>query len=585
MQKVFLIFSLSLLLFSCTQTQDKEKKVDIVKKDFFITTKKISDFWNSSFIYKTWKILPSEYININSQVSGRIQKINFNEWQKVQKGDILVELDDNIWNYYNNVIKIKNSISKAKLNYKSINNTFNKNINNLEIKINNNKIDENNSKSSVELDKIKKSLNKLVLDYEKLKISNKTIYNNFKSNIKLDYDKLNIFMNDVIEFSDEILSITELNKNTNKNFKQYLWVHDLIQKRKTEDLLRWLLKYKKEINFININNNDNFDENIEKINGWYNEIYTFLKELNILIDNSLNSVWTFPESLTDSYKGKIDIFLSTYSINNGIFVNLMNSINTFLETYNYNEELLYKQILIIENDMKLYIKWLDITLKADLNNLDELKQNKILNLDQVNESINDLELAYDEAINNYNKLNIKSSISGILDTKYIDIGVELQKWSKVARIYNDKRFEIVVYFNNQEIIDHKIWDKLEISYNNIFFTWTINTISNISDDNFKYKTTLITDYKLEFIWDLVSIKIPQKTNFLLLPLEILKIYWNNKAEIYIYKNNKIQKKVIKIWKIYWSNIEVLDNLNQDIQIIINDIENYDKNKFKIKIKN
>jgi hypothetical protein len=44
MQKVFLIFSLSLLLFSCTQTQDKEKKVDIVKKDFFITTKKISDF-------------------------------------------------------------------------------------------------------------------------------------------------------------------------------------------------------------------------------------------------------------------------------------------------------------------------------------------------------------------------------------------------------------------------------------------------------------------------------------------------------------------------------------------------------------
>jgi hypothetical protein len=45
----------------------------------------------------------------------------------------------------------------------------------------------------------------------------------------------------------------------------------------------------------------------------------------------------------------------------------------------------------------------------------------------VNESINDLELAYDEAINNYNKLNIKSSISGILDTKYIDIGVELQK--------------------------------------------------------------------------------------------------------------------------------------------------------------
>jgi hypothetical protein len=29
-------------------------------------------------------------------------------------------------------------------------------------------------------------------------------------------------MNDVIEFSDEILSITELNKNTNKNFKQYL---------------------------------------------------------------------------------------------------------------------------------------------------------------------------------------------------------------------------------------------------------------------------------------------------------------------------------------------------------------------------
>ncbi|MBT3727153.1 hypothetical protein HOG21_05800 [bacterium] len=118
--------------------------------------------------------------------------------------------------------KIENSLAKARLNYKSTNNTYNKNIANLKLNLDNFQINQENSKSSIELNKIKNSIKKIDLDYEKLKSSNIKTIGSFVSNTKIQSDNIKILIADLIDFSDKILSVTLENKDTNKSFKDFL---------------------------------------------------------------------------------------------------------------------------------------------------------------------------------------------------------------------------------------------------------------------------------------------------------------------------------------------------------------------------
>ncbi|MBT3727154.1 hypothetical protein HOG21_05805 [bacterium] len=70
-----------------------------------------------------------------------------------------------------------------------------------------------------------------------------------------------------------------------------------------------------------------------------------------------------------------------------------------------------KQISLLKNDEEIFIKSLDINIESNNLNLKELVDNKTLALQQIDNSIRELELSYEQALNNYKKLSIESPMS------------------------------------------------------------------------------------------------------------------------------------------------------------------------------
>ncbi len=69
------------------------------RKNFIIETKNISNFNWDYTLEKTWKIGSDQDITLSSQVNGRISVIYKNEWEYVNRWDIILRIEDNIANY------------------------------------------------------------------------------------------------------------------------------------------------------------------------------------------------------------------------------------------------------------------------------------------------------------------------------------------------------------------------------------------------------------------------------------------------------------------------------------------------------
>gem|GEM_PF-4571736 len=68
---------------------------------------------------------------------------------------------------------------------------------------------------------------------------------------------------------------------------------------------------------------------------------------------------------------------------------------------------------------------------------------------------------------------------------------------------------------------------------------------------------------------------------MLLPINIVKVGQNNIANIYILENNKPKNIEVTVGKIWNDKIEILSGIENNMEIIISDVKNYDENKHNI----
>lgn len=584
LKKLFIIFFLSLILFSCSK---EIEETEVVKKDFFIETKKIDDFSNDLSFKKTWKVSSSQNIKLSSQVSWRVRVIYVKEWEQIQKWAILAKLEDNIANYWLALERAQNSLDKARINYETTDNQLNKNISDLEINLSNLKIDETSSKSSLELEKIENSIKKLALDYENLKISNIQVINWFKNSLSKDLISFITFTDDVIDFSDKLLGITTKNNNENDSFEDYLWAKNSKQKKESENKLRELINYR-ENKLATVNYkfewNSWFDTNLLTIDEWYALISSLLTNLEETLDNSIPSIWSLPDSAISWYKWSISSFWINYNWYNAWYVWLTNSIDSFLDTYRNTEESLLKQIWLLESDKKIYIKWLDIRLEIDEWTLEEARINRELTLRQLDTIITDANIWYKQALTNYNKLIIRAPISWVIWEESIDVWQEVSPWTPLFSILNNSNNEIVISFSKNELDMVNVWNIANVVFEWITYTWSIYSISNIADQNLKYVSRIAFTDWVNFIWDVVNVNIPFESNRKLLPVNIMKIDDLWKWVVNILVDGAIHKKPLSIWNIYWDKVEIMEEVNPTQDIIITNTDNYDTNKFNLKLK-
>lgn len=628
MKKIIFIMILSfLVLSSCSKEQEV---VTSEKKDFFIDVKKIWDFDNIAYLSKTWKIDSTQNITLNSNANGRVKSILVKNWEAVSEWQLLAVLEDNIANYNlnlevalnsldasknaldvtkNNLSISENNLEKAKLNYESTKLKLDKAIWDIERNLNNLNTDDDTTSTSIEINKIDNSISRIKLDYDNLLISNNETMSSFKRSLEKEVIVLNNYLSDIIYFSDEILWVTELNKNKNNSYEIYLWAKDSWQKTNSETLLENLILEKdtKISNLkIEINNEDDFKKYIKIIDDSYTLINDFLISFDTTLSNTISSVWAISESQISWYKAQISWYKATYNWYKSSFLWLSNSIYSFLETYKNSQNSLLKQIENLEKDKNIYLKSLDLNKTTSKSTLDEAISNRELtlkNLDLIIKDaqvaiidsqtrvrdaeirVRDAEINYKKALNEAEKLFIKSPISWIIWNILVDRWQEIFSWTPAFNILSEWSKEVTISFNKDEL-DY-VSEGSKAYYKNEWktFTWTIYSIAKSADENLKYQAKVTMPNDASNIWNILNLSIPITLEHKLLPVNLVKInsFWVWSINYYSTWWT-IEKTDVKVWKVYWDEIELLWENDNEISVILNYVDNFDSEKFILKVK-
>ncbi|NVP17445.1 HlyD family efflux transporter periplasmic adaptor subunit [Candidatus Gracilibacteria bacterium] len=628
MKKIIFIMILSfLVLSSCSKEQEV---VTSEKKDFFIDVKKIGDFDNIAYLSKTGKIDSTQNITLNSNANGRVKSILVKNGEAVSEGQLLAILEDNIANYNlnlevalnsldasknaldvtkNNLSVSENNLEKAKLNYESTKLKLDKSIGDIERSLNNLNTEDDSTSTAIEINKIDNSISRIKIEYDNLVISNNETLSSFKRSLEKEVTVLNNYLSDIIYFSDEILGVTELNKNKNNSYEIYLGAKNSSQKLQSETLLKNLILEKdtKLSNLkIEITTEDDYKKYIKIIEENYNLINEFLISFDNTLSNTVPSVGAISETQISGYKAQISGYKSTYNGYKSSFLGLSNSIYSFLETYKNTQNSLLKQIENLEKDKNIYLKSLDLNKTTSKSTLDEAISNRELtlkNLDLVIKDaqtaitdsqtrvrdaeirVRDAEINYKKALNEVEKLFIKSPISGIIGNILVDRGQEIFSGTPAFNILSEGSKEVTISFNKDELDYVSEGTKAYYKAEGKTFTGTIYSIAKSADENLKYQAKVTMPNDASNIGNILNLSIPITLEHKLLPVNLVKINSFGVGSINYYSTGgTIEKTDVKVGKVYGDEIELLGENDNEISVILNYVDNFDSEKFILKVK-
>lgn len=649
----------------------EETNTEIEKKDFYVTSSKIGEFWKEAKINKTWRLVWSQDITITSQASGKVVNILVKEWQNVNQGDLLISLSDNILNYEQNLKSTQNVLESAKLNYENSKISIEKNIVDAKLALEKTEndfasakrdIDENlakankdlelakldvntsldkaksdlketnlqdtESQASKNLEKLKNDISKAKLDYENLLKSNQQTIEWFVKNTDIYKNSIKISLDDIILFSDKILWVSRENEHFNDWYEIYLGAKNSWNKTQAEMQLKDLIELKKQLlinNNVSIENNELINK-ITDLENSFKKIDTFLKTFkNVLKDTvasqELNTAaidWLI--NWVNWYQASINWSLTQI---NSFYV----SVNNFLKIYKDQErsaekaiESLNQQLSIMESTLatnnnnaqfwltKTQLAWeswllaaetwltktknaADITIKSyeialqnAKNNYNNLINTKDLTLKTLENNINQAYIQLENAQKEYQKLFVKSPISGKIAKIYVDKWQDVWMWTPMIQVVNSSQPEISVSFNSNEINYIKLNDEAVFEYENQVYTWNIISIWNVADQNLNYTVKVWIKENITRIWDFVKIQFTIKSDKIILPLNYSYIEWNGKWYIVILSGWNFERLPVTFGKTWLDKIEILSEIDENIDMVTSDIKNFDNRKFNIVIK-
>lgn len=585
--KVFLsAFLFLLLLSSC----GKEEIVsENGKQDFFVETKLWEDFSGSLTLEKSGVVSSSQDIQLSSQASGRVASVLVKAGDTVKAGQPIALLDDTIGSYGINLQRAANGVERAQINYDSTKLQFEKQIfdtgvniekleRNLETarkdadqsikqatdSLTNSQYENLDSRSALQIEQLDNNIKKVELDFENKKIADRETIEGFKTNLKKDANTLLITLDDIIQFSDEILGVTDINKYKNENIQQFLGVKDLTIKEETKRNLIDLIALRQSTELQNyltkITAEDLSEEEIieviDFINGGYEKTKTLLNHLEQTLNSSLESVGILGPQEIAAFVGQINGYQASLQGSYAGFLAFGNQTKSFLRTYKNTQTSIEQTLALQKKDREIQLKSLasgelsaTVGLEktvlgtqntiADLqdqitllkNTLDNTKKNYEVSLRSLDNAIREAQIGYASAQKEFAKLNITSPINGTVTKVFVDKGQEIAPSIKIADIISDKTPEIQIAFSSKEKDLIELGQKVYVDVGVERITGTLYSLSEVADANLNYVATIVFESGTNILGSIVNVEIPVKTEKRLLPLQSMKTQGAGKASI------------------------------------------------------
>ena len=594
MKKIILILILLFMLISCWEESDI--------KDSLILQDNECRFWfkiweiDKTSLKVKWVVVSNDIKTVSSPMAGTVDYLDCEAWKEVNNNTLIAKINPDFNNP--NIINLsiqKWSLTNQKTNLESVKistiSSFDIQILSLDNQIVDLKdqikiIEKNILLTKQSSDLSKNDLEKQIISLENTLIS---LENNLELLLKskkealekIDISKQTLLTNiksttwDNLLKIDEVFWITDVNKDLNDKYDDYLSAKNSSLKNKVKNDFRIL-----NILFgdIDILNNE--------------EISTFLWDLIVLnnfsrdaIKESIENIY-FTQTQMDSYynlflnygnnisnlKDSLDSLDNTISSTNTNYDTQISSLENQIATSKTNlENLKTNKIYSVDIWLDLQLSWLDGQLKtlntnlgnllSQKSNLQATKKTQILNLEN---QILQIEQNIDSLNTNLSVRSIYAEVSWIIKQKISS------KWNNVwinsplcQIIPNNQSTKIKIY----SLIELNMWDKLLFDFNWNNYEITIENVLVYKDpvtQNYVYESNyLVENYFKD--WEILSLSL---------------------SDIDITKNNEIKDKIIKIpvWyvrnKIDWNFVKI----NTNTWIIEKEIELWDINWNFIEIK-
>jgi RND family efflux transporter MFP subunit len=504
------------------------------------------------FVYTTGKVESLEQLDIKSELSAKVARVNFKIGQAVKKGQTILEMD-------NSILSAQLSQAQAGLNQRIAG------ASDEDIKIYQTAVD----LAKADLEKTKADNKQAISSYE---IALQMAENNLSLGGEILINALQsvqpVLSNSLI-VADNILGID--NETANDSFEDGLSVLNSSKLNKAENSYYEAKKLKNEYEALlaKLNNNSS-DEEVEVVaekaekalaaikkhlidvqevldattltNGFSQESFTAIKANVNALSVSANTVDT---ALTNAIQGKSD--------NGG-------NLNTYNIAYQKAKQDLENAKVSAENIIKIK----EASYNQALANLEKIKA------DPRAVDIASLQAVVSQSAAAYNKSIIKAPFDGVISNLPFREGDLVAAGQVVAGVINREGLQIKAYVNQKE--------RLLIGENNLaiiedLYEGVVAAIApSIDAANKKIEVIIAVaqaDVNLavgQYVNAKIFIKDSQSARFVI-PLSAIKTYDGRKTVFCVNENNEIYEKEIEAGDIFGGNVKIIAGLAAGDRII------------------
>lgn len=597
-----------LILSGCSQKQEWEETPIVsgtgTKTPFIIQTIKIGENWWWSNIEKSARIIASSSLVLTAQSAWEISKILIKEGQSVKAGSTLINIKDSLTNLdlrleqAENTVEIQNaSIETTKAN--------------LEISIESARVWLERAKQAYDT---LKSRNDIQLD-TLVNANSKTLdaYNGSYATYLADLDRN---MTQMLYEGDKILWISPEFDSASDSWDPYLGIRIGDSKSLAVNAwnktyaARWLIRSK-------IEKWAKFDvttltSDLALLSDNFEILRKYADAMIYMIQNNVVGGW-LPDTLQNGWISSWYWFRAQIQWSEWWFNAWKSQVSTFIKWYTDTElatklalssltrNLTPEEMILINSNSNLKVTYENARIDLE----DRLKNAK-LSLEQAevgyknaqvlrDATIKQLlagkrsaEIALEQAKRDYSKLRINAPVDGTITRVIANLGQTVGAWTPALEI-SGKLPEILLDIDDALAKTLEVGMEVGVLVDANTLTWKITAVSQVSSSNLLSSLRISVPSGIKYIGKTATVRItPGKSDTPFenktLPLDSVHIISETEWEINILTaSGEILKKIVKTGDIEWDMIKILSDIEENTQIILTEIENYDKEKHTLVI--
>ena len=568
----FWVFGLALFLNSKAE-QPQEKT------EFTIQTTTIDQIDSSISLEKPGTILSSQDITVAAQANGKVSRIAFKEGNHVKGWDQIVYLSDTVASYELQVQRAKNNLDRALLTREQTENSLKQ-----------------------QLDQAENSYKTALQSFEAAQVSAENAVKQANMGVTSADDQISALrkqfqpqklallslLNSVIESSDKWLWVTTYYDDLKTGFEIYIWAKDQSQKNQTEQALRDLYTLKESITKLpsSPKTDEELKNAVHQIDAAYTQIEDFAGMMIQLMKNSISSVGTLDQATIDATIRNFESIQAGQALigSKANFISYLNQVNAQLSgsgTLAQDSAKITYEDALARSKNTLFTS--EIAVKNAKVNYETLLANNPVQLRLLDNAIVDAKIAYETALTQYNKLVVRTPVSGIIGEILVSEGQDVAVGNPVFKVSGLKKHQIEVHVTANEYKYLQQDKPVSVTYQGQSLTGAISAISTVADKTNLFKVTIELDSDLELVGDVAKVNFPILfAPHTLLPLERVKILEDNLAAVPVMSGGTLAEKLVKIKTIWGNFIELEEPFPADQTIVTTDMSSFDENKYVIK---